>query len=329
MELRQLRYFLAVAEECSFSRAATRLHVSQPPLSMQVKALEEEIGARLLDRTNRGATLTSAGQVLYDEVRAAVRRLDQAKLKAQQAGQGDVGTLSVGFVSIAGYGVLPPALKRFRERYPKVDVQLHELTTDAQIREMRMGRLDLGIGLCPVEEADLTFETLHRENLLLAAPVGHPLNPKAGPVRLKTLSNEPFIIPPRDVAPGLYDLIISLCRTNGFTPKITQHARQMQTVVALVASGMGFGLVPESVQNLKRTGVQYRGLKEHRGSVELGLLRLRDDEESMASRFVEVLNDAACGSLRDSRKSDIGTDGERKNDGASRDQGRRAQRKHA
>jgi DNA-binding transcriptional LysR family regulator len=200
----------------------------------------------------------------------------------------------VGFVSIAGYGILPPALKRFRERFAQVDVQLHELTTDAQIREIRAGRLDLGIGLGPVEEADLTFEPLLRERLLLAAPARHELIPRVGAVRLKALSNEQFIIPPRDVAPGLYDLIISLCRTNGFAPKITQHARQMQTVVALVASGMGLGLVPESVQNLKRAGVQYRVLKGAGGSVELGLLRVRDDEALVASRFAEVLEQVAA-----------------------------------
>ncbi len=113
--------------------------MSQPPLSMHVKALEEELAVRLLDRTNRGVSFTPAGEVFFEEVRSILRRLDQAKTKAQQAGQGEVGTLSIGFVSIAGYGILPPALKRFRERFPKIDVQLHELTTDAQIREMRVG----------------------------------------------------------------------------------------------------------------------------------------------------------------------------------------------
>jgi DNA-binding transcriptional LysR family regulator len=298
VELRQLRYFLAVAEERSFSRAAVRLHVSQPPLSLHVKTLEDELAVRLFDRTNRGVSLTPAGQVFYDEIRAVLRRLDQAKTKAQHAGRGEVGTLTVGFVSIAGYGILPPALKRFRERFPKVDVQLHELTTDAQIREMRAGRLDLGIGLGPVDEADLTFETVSRESLLLAAPVGHRLLPRSGPVRLKALSNEQFIIPPRDVAPGLYDLIISLCRASGFAPKITQHARQMQTVVGLVASGMGLALVPASVQNLKRPGVQYRALHGSAGSVELGLLSARDDDNAVAGSFVAVLKDVATSNSR-------------------------------
>jgi len=292
VELRHLRYFHAVAEEGSFSRAAERLHVSQPPLSLHVKALEDELGVRLFDRSNRGATLTPAGRVFYDETRGVLRRLDHAKLKAQHAGRGEVGTLSVGFVSIAGFGFLPPALKRFRERYPNVDVQLHELTTDAQIRELRAGRLDLGIGLGPVDEAGLTFEPFSRESLLLAAPVRHPLVPRSGPVTLKTLSNEQFIIPPRDVAPGLYDLIISLCRANGFAPKITQHARQMQTVIGLVASGMGIALVPASVGNLGRRGVQYREVKGATGSVELGLLSVNEGESPVAARFVEVLKEA-------------------------------------
>lgn len=291
MELRQLRYFIAVAEEQSFSRAAVRLHVSQPPLSMHVKGLEDGLGIRLFDRSNRGVALTPAGQVFYDEIRSVLRRLDQARIKAQNAGNGERGSICVGFVSIADYGVLPPALKRFREQFPHVEVQLHELTTDAQIKEIRAGRLDVGIGLAPVDEADLTFETVLRERLLLAAPTGHRLIKSAGAVRLKAFSSESFVIPPRDIAPGLYDLIISQCRASGFTPKINQHARQMQTVIGLVASGMGFALVPSSVKNLKRAGVQYRALRGATDSVELGVLRARDEESPLSNRFVAVLKE--------------------------------------
>lgn len=293
MDLRQLRYFQAVAEETSFSRAAARLHVSQPPLSQHVKALENELGVRLFDRTNRGVTLTHAGRVFYDETRAVFRRLEHARIRARHVGRGEIGTLTVGFVSIAGHGLLPPALKRFRERFPDVDVQLHELTTDAQIPALRDGRLDLGIGLGPVDEQDLAFDAVRGESLLLAAPVGHRRVPRSGAVRLGTLAGEPFIIPPRDVAPGLYDLIISLCRANGFGPHITQHARQMQTVIALVASGMGFALVPESVRKLRRAGVQYRSLRGKTGTIELGLLRAQEHESPIAERFAAVLKEAA------------------------------------
>lgn len=292
VELRQLRYFQAVADAGSFSRAAERLHISQPPLSLQIKALEDELGVRLFDRGPRGVRLTPAGQAFLDGVRGILRGLDQARIKAQAAGRGEIGTLSVGFVTIAGYGILPTALKRFREQLSQVDVELHELTTDVQIRELRAGRLDLGIGLGPVNDPGLTFEPISRESLLLAAPIGHALLPGSGPVRLKALADEPFIVPPRDVGPGLYDLIISLCRANGFTPRITQHARQMQTVIGLVASGMGFAFVPESVRALGRTDVQYRTWKGASGYVEIGLLSARERQSPAAARFAAVLMDA-------------------------------------
>lgn len=293
MELRQLRYFLAVAEEQSFSRAARRLHVSQPPLSVQVKALERELGVTLLERSNRGVTLTAAGQAFRDEVVGIFGRLEQARLRARAAGQGEVGTLSVGFVSIADYGILPPALKRFRELYPRVDVQLHELTTDAQIDQIRAARLDLGIALGPVDQPDLTFETVLRERLLLAVPTSRRLARTEGAVPLKALAAESFIIPPREVAPGLFDLIVGECRASGFAPRITQYARQMQTVVGLVASGMGVALVPSSVRNLRRAGVRYRPLRASTASVELGLLRPRDGEGLLAGRFAAVLKEVA------------------------------------
>src|SRR6202000_2060867 len=155
-------------------RAAVRLHISQPPLSTQMRSLEQELGAPLLARTNRGVSLTASGRVFYEEVRAILARLESARTRMLQAGRGAGGLLSVGFVSIADYGVLPPALKNFRSQFPLVEVQLHELTTDAQIRELCAARLDLGLGLAPVEEPELEFTSILREELVLAAPADHP-----------------------------------------------------------------------------------------------------------------------------------------------------------
>jgi DNA-binding transcriptional LysR family regulator len=293
VELRQLRYFVAIAEEGSFSRAALRLHVSQPPLSTQIRSLESELGAPLLARTNRGVSLTASGQVFYEEVRTILARLESARARALQADRGDVGMLSVGFVSIADYGILPPALKSFRSQFPLVEVQLHELTTDAQIRELRAARLDLGFGLAPVEEPDLEFTTILREALVLAVPADHAA--AAGDtIDLRRLSKDSFIVPPRDIAPGLYDLTISRCRSAGFAPRIVQNARQMQTVIGLVSCGMGLALVPASVRNLKRTGVRYLQLRGRPSLIELGILRRRPADNALGTQFVAALKAAAA-----------------------------------
>jgi DNA-binding transcriptional LysR family regulator len=293
VELRQLRYFVAVVEEGGFSRAAERLHISQPPLSTQIKGLEDEVGVRLFERSNRGVSVTAAGAVFYEEVVAVLARLEHARNKTLQVGRGDVGSLSVGFVSIADYGILPPALKSFRAQFPLVEVHLHELTTDAQIRELRAATLDLGIGLAPVDEADLEFTSVLREELVLAAPSGHPALKRDGAIDMRALAKDSFIVPPRDVAPGLYDLTISYCRSFGFAPQIGQSARQMQTVIGLVSCGMGVALVPSSVRNLKRTGVQYRELRGKPALIELGILRMRDSASPLRENFVAALNSAA------------------------------------
>jgi DNA-binding transcriptional LysR family regulator len=293
VELRQLRYFIAIAEEGTFSRAAERLHVSQPPLSTQMKSLEDELGVRLLERSNRGVSLTAAGSVFFAETRAVLARLEHAKTEARRADRGDTGMLSIGFVSIADYGILPPALRNFRSSFPLVEVQLHELTTDAQVRELRAARLDLGIGLAPVDEPDIEFEGVLREELVLAAPLGHSTVKGGGAIDLRALSKESFIVPPRDIAPGLYDLTIGHCRAAGFAPRITQHARQMQTVIGLVSCGMGFALVPASVRHLRRTGVKYRQLRGKAAFVEVGILRLQNADSRLREHFVEALRSAS------------------------------------
>ena len=202
-------------------------------------------------------------------MRAAHRALWQARQRARRVHEGDVGALA--WLRVDRLRHLPPALKRSaairgRRAAARAD-------DDAQIRELRAGRLDLAIGLAPVDEPDLRFERVLREALVLAAPADHPAVQGEGAVDLRVLARDSFIVPPRDIGPGLYDLIISRCRAAGFVPRITQSARQMQTIIGLVSSGMGVALVPASVQQLQRAGVQYRPLRGRPAQIELAFAR--------------------------------------------------------
>lgn len=295
MDFRQIRYFIAVADARNFSRAAERLHVSQPPLSIQVKRLEDEIGVRLFARSPRGVELTPAGALFYEDAKAALARLDSAKKRARQAELGEVGTLSIGFVSIVDYGVLPPALKDFRTRYPRIEVELHEATTDQQVQALRSGRFDLALALGPVREADLKFEPLIEEELLLALPARHPLAGADRATDLRRFCEEKFIAPPRELAPGLHDAIVARCRGSGFTPRMGQQARQMQTVVSLVACGLGVALVPASMRNLKRKGLIYRRLRGAAEPLQIGLLTRAGEGSAVVRNFSEVLRGHAGG----------------------------------
>ncbi len=284
---------MAVAEEGGFVRASQRLHMSQPPLSLQIKSLESDIGVRLFDRSSRGTRVSVAGEAFYGEARAILARVEQAGDLARRAALGDTGTLAIGFVSTADYHVLPLALKRFRHSNPGVQVQLRELTTDAQLVEIEAGRIDLGVALAPIDEPSLQFEPLLEERLILAAPLDHPLGAPSRPVRLHALAGEAFVMAPRRLAPGLHDLTIAFCRSAGFVPRISQYAQQMQTVISLVSSGFGFALVPESLRHMGRSGVCYRRLTEPSPRIETGAVTRRSQTNPTVAPFLDALRQAA------------------------------------
>ena len=289
--IRQLRYFLAVAEEQSFTRAAVKLHISQPPLSVQIKTLEAELGVGLFERTNRGVVLTAAGQVYCEEARAILERLGQAKTAAQRAARGQAGSLSIGFVSIADFTLLPGALKRFRERYPDVELHLVEETTDVQVRELKADRLDLGIGLAPVDDTEVAFTPLFDESLLLAVPSDMSPPPARRP-SLAAFRDHPFVLFPRPMAPGLFDAVQGYCAAAGFTPRILQYARQMQTIISIVSTGVGISLVPSSLKNLQRTGVSYLRPREPSPRIGLGLIARRGTRNPVTANFMQIALEA-------------------------------------
>jgi DNA-binding transcriptional LysR family regulator len=292
LELRQLRYFVTVAEELHFGRAAARLHMTQPPLSQAIAALEELLGAPLFVRNRRTVELAPAGSALLPEARRLLAEADALPALARRAAAGEAGRLSLAFVTSADYSVLPPFLRRYSERYPAVHLNLVEATSDVQAEELLRGRVDAGLLIPPLPgkaEGELDYMKVLEEPLILCAPGGLEALRHAGPIKLQDLPRLPLIIFPREISPALHDAILSCFRAAGITPTIGQLAIQMQTIVSLVSSGMGLALVPQSVSNLMRPGVEYRALADPTPLVETGIAWRRDNPSPVLQGFLELL----------------------------------------
>ncbi|WP_036169724.1 LysR family transcriptional regulator [Massilia sp. 9096] len=295
LELRQLRYFVTVAEELHFGRAAARLHMTQPPLSQAIAAFEEGLGTPLFMRNRRMVELTPAGHALLPEARRLLLEASALPALARRAALGETGRLALAFVTSADYSVLPPFLRRYSERYPGVHLRLQEATSDVQIEELLAGRIDAGLLIPPLPDkaqAELDYMKVLEEPLVLCAPGGLLARAGAGtdaPVRLQDLPHLPLIIFPREVSPGLHDAILSCFHAAGLAPAIGQQAIQMQTIVSLVSAGMGLALVPQSVCNLMRPGVEYRALAGPTPLVETGIAWRRDNPSPVLEGFLELL----------------------------------------
>ncbi|MFS2004439.1 LysR substrate-binding domain-containing protein [Duganella sp. CT11-25] len=292
LELRQLRYFVTVAEELHFGKAALRLHMTQPPLSQTIQALEELLGAPLFERNRRGVALTPAGQALLPEARRMLAQSQELPQLVQRAAAGEVGRLSLAFVSSADYSVLPPFLRAYRAAYPQVQITLQEATSDLQLDDLLQNRIDVGLLIPPLPDKaklELDYLPVLNEPLVLALPAGLPALKKKGRLALAALPPLPLIVFPRAISPALYDAILSVFREAGVTPEIGQQAIQMQTIVSLVSAGMGMALVPQSVSNLMRPGVEYRALSDATPLVETGLAWRRDNASPVLRGFLELL----------------------------------------
>lgn len=288
MELRHLRYFLAVAEELHFGRAALRLQMAQPPLSQQIKQLEAELGVQLLERTRRRVSLTAAGAVFQQEAKALLGQLEQAVCKTRQADRGEVGSLAIAFVSSAMYSLLPNYLKQFREQYPQVAVVLHELSTQEQIQGLLENRLDIGFMRPPVEHEALSVKSVLQEPLVAALPVNHRLATYQE-ISVGDLQSEPFVLFTRAKATHLYDQIISICQQGGFSPNVVQQAAQMQTILSLVAAELGVAIVPDSLCNLQRRGVCFIPFVEPSPLSELCMVWRQDRSMPVILNFMKSL----------------------------------------
>ncbi len=286
-EIWQLRYFIAVAERLHFGRAAQALHISQPPLSRAIRALEERLGVGLFARTRRRVELTAEGARFLEEARRVIGQLERAVQDLRSMASGERGRLRVGFVSLADYGVLPGLLKSYKSAHPRVALSLREMLSPEQAAALGSGELDFGLLLPPVSgEAGLEHLVVQRERFVAALPSRHRLARAAGKLSVGELGGEPFVMVPREIAPGLYDIVRGLAARAGIPLNVAQEAIQMQTVVSLVSSGLGVAIVPASVANLGRRGVAYRPLAERHPRLELWLAWPRAALSAAAREFV-------------------------------------------
>jgi DNA-binding transcriptional LysR family regulator len=246
MELRQIRSFLSVAETLHFGRTAELIHLSQPALSLQIRALEEEVGVRLFERNRRKTTLTAAGFAFRDDAAAALSQLEQAIRRARLAASGKLGLLRIGFVSTAGSEIVPNIVRQFKESNPDVEFSLRNILTAEQVEMLETGSLDIGFLRLPIgQHSALDVVTVHREPLVLVVPSSHKLA-KRKRVRLREVAGQDFVIYERTYAPGFHDSIVGILRDAGIVPNVSQTAGEIPTLISLVASRMGITILPAS-----------------------------------------------------------------------------------
>jgi DNA-binding transcriptional LysR family regulator len=261
MELRHLRYFVAVAEERNFTRAAQRLHMAQPPLSRQIQQLEETLGVQLFERNSRPLKLTETGKFFYLH---AVQLLAQtAELESMTRRVGNIErSLSVGFVGSTLYGMLPKIIRRFRDENTTVELSLHEMSTMDQLRALKDGRIDIGFGRIRLEDANIRRVVLREEKMIVALPEGHPLSLSKPVLALRDLLNETLIIFPKTPRPSYADQVLAAFQDRGLKPHRIYETRELQVALGLVAAGEGVSVVPSSVHGLKRSDVSYKELDD-------------------------------------------------------------------
>lgn len=261
IDIRQMRYFVVLAETLHFGRAAERLHLSQPPLSRQIAALEKELGVRLLERDSRHATLTHAGRRFLADSKSVLASFDQACLNAQLAERGQLGELSIGFMMYATYTVIPGLVRRYVANYPMVHTRLREVVPGSLAADILAGRFDAGIMFDPGFIRGLETSAILSEPLCLAVPSDHPLAVRPL-IEAKDLEDEPLIAAPVEVSSMLRDAIVQYCRSGGFEPTIRLETQLQHTIVNLVAEGLGIALVPQGIRKVTVPGTIFRDLED-------------------------------------------------------------------
>lgn len=287
MEIRHLRYFVAVAEELHFGRAALKLHIAQPPLSMQIRQLEDELGVSLFHRTSHQVLLTEAGKAFLDETRAILAQLEEACRTTQRIGRGEVGYLRLGFIDSAVYEVLPVLLQHYRIHYPEVEMILRQMSSREQIDALRHNQLDLGILRPPLSDESLEAFTIRQEPFVVVLPLRHPLAQQKD-ISLSELKEEPFILFTQQIKTDFVEQVRRLCQRASFEPRVVQNVQEMQTLIGLVSAGFGVSLVVASTHNLLSRGVAYRPIRDATEEAELILAWRKHDTKETLQAFLHI-----------------------------------------
>ena len=291
VEIHRLRYFVAVAEELHFTRAARRLHLAQPGMSHQIRELERSLGTKLFVRSKRSVKLTDAGALLLPEARRIVEQTDAAEEAVKRAGRGELGILSLGFTPSAAGDIVPRAINQYRGRFPLVDIRLRVATTSQQIQLLLSDDLHVGLIRDIEVPTEITIQRLRREEWVVAMPRTHRLASRES-VALTDLASEPFIFGPGH-AKRSTDVIIAACAKAGFVPKVAQQTPDMATGLVLVASGIGVSLIPQSSGHLATRELVYRPLRGRPISMDLMVAWRRNRNSPMATSYIEVLRNVA------------------------------------
>jgi DNA-binding transcriptional LysR family regulator len=294
LETRQLRYFVAVAEALHFGRAAAHLHMSQPPLSQQIRQLEAQLGVQLFERTKRTVKLTYAGKVFLDEARALLGGLSRAVDTARAAARGEAGHLRLGCTAASAYSVVPALMRRYKERFAQVEVVLHERVTSDQARDLFEGRLDIGLVRLPIDQPGLATEKLLEERLVVAIPADHPLAADRV-IEVRQLEGVPFIGFSFDGARYFHDMIEAVLAAGNVVPQVVQRAAQLHVVAALVSAGLGLAIVPDAAARVMVDRVVYRPLQAERlPRPELHVCWRRDEMTPLVRNFVALAREVAA-----------------------------------
>lgn len=294
MELRHLRYFLAVAEELNFTRAARRLHIAQPPLTQQIKALEVELGIALIDRSAYRIRLTPAGRAFAAEVTRILGDVRNAVLIAKRAARSSTGQVRVGFTESASFNPLvTSAFRSFRSVFADIEVSLEERQSTELAAALREGRIDVAFVRPPLKSTDgLTLHLLQEEDMVAVVPSGHALAQRKS-INLRELQHEAFILYPRAVRPGLADAVVAACERAGFKPRVEQYAPQLAATINLVAASLGVSVVPQSMQALRPSALAYVPLRGRPVRAQLSLAHRVRELDPAVLKFVELARSAA------------------------------------